>query len=92
MAEFRVVIDGKLDAELERAINRSIQQAVLPHLSKVAWEEGDPLDPNDGRHPGWPHRRHGSGPISLFLPHEEWWGLVASGYVERVREIAASAE
>ena len=33
MAEFRVVIDGKLTAEKQRAINAAIQQAVLPHLA-----------------------------------------------------------
>jgi hypothetical protein len=40
MAEFRVVIDGKLSAEKQRAINAAIQQAVLPHLADLGGNSG----------------------------------------------------
>lgn len=40
MAEFRVVIDGKLPAEKQRAINAAIQQAVLPHLADLGGDSG----------------------------------------------------
>lgn len=40
MAEFRVVIDGKLTSEQQRAINASIQQAVLPHLADLGGNSG----------------------------------------------------
>ena len=76
MAEFRVVIDGELPAEFEHEIERSIQQAVLPHLSKVKWEIGDPIDTNGSISVLIPRGPHGP------IPPGEIRGFVARAVAE----------
>jgi hypothetical protein len=41
VVRFNVVIDGKLTAAQQQAINASIQQAVLPHLAELGRGERD---------------------------------------------------
>ena len=74
MAEFRVVIDGKLEPKQERAIHQAIQAAVLQHLAGL--DVDGPMEPETPR-VFLPH-----GPI----PHRPWWGLVAAPVPEDLAE------
>ena len=75
MAEFRVVIDGELHPKQVHAIERAIQQAVLPHLV-AAWDDGDPLEPLVFV----PHRP---------IPPREWRGFVAARVPEQLQRHVA---